>query len=72
MRGLLRIMRGRQRQRGDFVVRKRADDACRGEDVTKISVVSDKIPSLQHRQRVVEIGPTFASLLESISAASRP
>ena len=49
-----------------------ADDACRGEDVTKISVVSDKIPGLQHRLRVAEMGPTVASLLESISASSRP
>lgn len=48
-------------------------DGCRGEDVTKISAVSDKIPASQHRGRVAEMGPTFASLLESISAgASQP
>jgi hypothetical protein len=45
-------------------------DGCRGEDVTKISAVSDKIPASQHRGRVAEMGPTFASLLESISAGS--
>ncbi len=48
-------------------------DGCRGEDVTKISSVFDKIPAGQHRGRVAEMGPTFASLLESISAnASQP
>ena len=47
-------------------------EGCRGEDVTKISSVSDKIPGAQHRDRVAEMGPTFASLLESIAAAQRP
>ena len=46
-------------------------DGCRGEDVTKISSVSDKIPGAQHRERVAELGPTFASLLESIAAAKQ-
>ncbi len=47
-----------------------AADACRGEDVTKISSVADKLPGIQHRDRVAELGPTFASLMQSIGAAS--
>jgi hypothetical protein len=43
-------------------------DGCRGEDVTKISSVSDKIPGAQHRSRVAEMGPSFASLMQSIGA----
>jgi hypothetical protein len=46
-----------------------ADDACRGEDVTTISVVTDKLPGLEHQERVARVGPTFASLLSSIGAA---
>ena len=46
------------------------DNGCRGEDVTKISAVSDKLPGAQHRGRVAEMGPSFASLMQSISAAA--
>lgn len=45
-------------------------DGCRGEDVTKISSVSDKIPGAQHRGRVAEMSPTFAALMQSIGAAA--
>lgn len=48
-------------------------DGCRGEDVTKISSVSDKIPAGQHRARVAELAPSFAAMLEAIDAnSSRP
>jgi hypothetical protein len=46
-----------------------SSDGCRGEDVTKISSVSDKLPGARHRGRVAEMGPSFASLLQSIGAA---
>lgn len=45
------------------------DDGCRGEDVTKISVVNENLPGLQHQDRVAGMGGTFASLLQSIGAA---
>lgn len=43
-------------------------DACRGEDVTRVSAVTDRLPGAQHRSRVVEMGPTFASLMKSVDA----
>ncbi len=43
---------------------------CRGEDVTKISSVADKLPGAQHRGRVAELGQTFASLMRSVEAAA--
>ncbi len=45
-------------------------DGCRGEDVTKISAVSDKLPGARHRDRVAEMGPSFASLMQAIGAAA--
>ncbi|MDD5304388.1 MAG: serine protease [Elusimicrobia bacterium] len=47
-----------------------AADGCRGEDVTKIGSVSDKLPGARHRGRVAEMGPSFASLMQSIGAAA--
>ncbi len=44
-------------------------DGCRGEDVTKISAVSGKLPGIRHRDRVNGMGETFASLLQSVGAA---
>lgn len=44
-------------------------DGCRGEDVTKIGVVTAKLPGARHRGRVAEMGPSFASLLMSVGAA---
>ena len=45
-------------------------DGCRGEDVTKISSVSDKLPSAQHQGRVAEMAPSLASMMRSIGAAA--
>lgn len=47
-------------------------DGCRGEDVTKISVVNEKLPGLQHQDRVAGLNDTFASLLQSVSAEAKP
>jgi len=49
-----------------------SDEGCRGEDVTKVSAFSDKLPGLQHQVRVSELAPSLASMLEAVSAASRP
>lgn len=46
-----------------------SNDGCRGEDVTKISVVNENLPGLQHQDRVASMGPSFAALLQSIGAA---
>ncbi|MFI5348480.1 MAG: trypsin-like serine peptidase [Elusimicrobiota bacterium] len=43
-------------------------DGCRGEDVTKISSVADKIPAAEHRQRVAELQPAIADILASLGA----
>jgi len=43
-----------------------SDDGCRGEDVTKIGEASAKLPALQHREKVAAMGPSFASLLQSV------
>ena len=45
------------------------NEGCRGEDVTKINEVTAKLPGARHRGRVSEMGPSFASLLQSIGAA---
>jgi len=45
-------------------------DGCRGEDVTKVSSVTDKLPGAVHRDRVAEMGPSFASLMKAIGAAA--
>lgn len=54
------------------VSNKCANDACRGEDVTKIANVSDKIPAAQHRQRVAELEPRIAAVLAELGAEARP
>ncbi len=46
------------------------NEGCRGEDVTKINEVTAKLPGAQHRGRVAEMGPSLASLLQSIGAAA--
>jgi len=46
------------------------NEGCRGEDVTKIGVVSGKLPGARHRGRMAEMGPSFASLLQSVGAAA--
>lgn len=44
-----------------------ASDACRGEDVTKIANVTDKIPAAAHQSRVAELQPRLASMLAALS-----
>lgn len=43
-----------------------SDDGCRGEDVTKVGEVAATLPALQHKERVAAMGPSFASLLQSV------
>jgi hypothetical protein len=48
-------------------------DGCRGEDVTKLTSFAEKLPVLQHQDRVAGLTPTIATLLEAVSAAeARP
>jgi V8-like Glu-specific endopeptidase len=49
-----------------------ANDACRGEDVTKIANVADKIPSALHRARIAELEPRIADVLAALNVESRP
>jgi hypothetical protein len=44
-----------------------AGDACRGEDVTKIANVADKIPAARHRARVAALQPRLASMLAALT-----
>lgn len=46
--------------------------ACRGEDVTKIANVSDKIPAASHRSRVAELEPSLADALAAMGVEARP
>ncbi|MFI5348359.1 MAG: trypsin-like serine peptidase [Elusimicrobiota bacterium] len=43
-------------------------DGCRGEDVTKISSVADKIPAAEHKARVAELQPSIAQILTDLGA----
>lgn len=66
------LVRGEQDYvtRGDCTVSKVcADDGCRGEDVTKVGEVVDKLPATEHRARASEFGPTLTSLLDAVSDA---
>lgn len=47
-------------------------DGCRGEDVTKIANVADKIPAAAHESRVAELQPRIASMLSSLGVETRP
>jgi V8-like Glu-specific endopeptidase len=47
-------------------------DGCRGEDVTKILNVADKIPAARLRSRVAELQPTIAQILANLGAEARP
>ncbi|HAZ07251.1 MAG TPA: serine protease [Elusimicrobia bacterium] len=51
--------------------RRCADDACRGEDVTKIANVSDKIPVAEHKTRAAEIDRVTATLA-ALGVETRP
>ncbi len=41
---------------------------ARGEDVTKISIVADKIPAAEHESRVAELQPKIAVMLANLGA----
>ena len=45
-----------------------AQGACRGEDVTKLDNVLDRMAGNEHEDRVEEIGPTISALLEKVGA----
>lgn len=49
-----------------------ADDGCRGEDVTKIINVSDKIPAAAHESQVAELQPRLAATLAALGLEARP
>ena len=47
-------------------------DGCRGEDVTKIANVADKIPAAAFQTRVAELQPSIAQILSNIGVETRP
>jgi hypothetical protein len=47
-------------------------DGCRGEDVTKIANVADKIPAAAFRSRLAELQPSIAQILSNIGVETRP
>ncbi|HXT00173.1 MAG TPA: serine protease [Elusimicrobiota bacterium] len=47
-------------------------DGCRGEDVTKIANVADKIPAAEHESRAARLQPRIADVLASLGVESRP
>jgi hypothetical protein len=47
-------------------------DGCRGEDVTKIAAVADKIPAAEHKARVAELQPQIAEVLAGLGLEARP
>ena len=47
-------------------------DGCRGEDVTKIANVADKIPMAAHKSRVAELQPAIADVLAGLGVESLP
>jgi hypothetical protein len=69
------LVRGEQDfvQKGDCQVSNVCPaDGCRGEDVTKILNVADKIPSAALKSRVAELQPSIAQILTDIGAEFRP
>ena len=69
------LVRGEQDyvQKGDCRVSNVCpEDGCRGEDVTKIANVADKIPAAEHKSRVAELQPQIAAVLASLGVESRP
>lgn len=48
------------------------NDGCRGEDVTKITNVADKIPAAAHESRVAALKPRLASMVASLSPEAMP
>ena len=56
-------------EKGDcFVSNVCPADGCRGEDVTKIANVADKIPAAEHKARVAELQPSIAQILTQLNA----
>ena len=49
-----------------------ANDACRGEDVTKIANVSGKIPAAQLSERIAELRPAISETLVALRAETLP
>lgn len=47
-------------------------DGCRGEDVTKVDNVADKLPGLRHRSRAAELSPRLAATVASLEAEAIP
>jgi hypothetical protein len=47
-------------------------DGCRGEDVTKIANVADKIPAAAHESRAAELQPQIAQVLADLGLDIRP
>jgi hypothetical protein len=69
------LVRGEQdyaQKDGCFVSNLCPVDGCRGEDVTKIANVADKIPVAEHDSRVAELQPRIADVLASLGVESRP
>lgn len=69
------LVRGEQDfvQKGDCQVSNVCPvDGCRGEDVTKIANVADKIPAAEHKARVVELQPEIADVLAGLGVETRP
>lgn len=57
---------------GCRVSNKCPSDGCRGEDVTKIANVADKLPGLRHRSRAAELTPRLAAAVASLEAEAIP
>jgi hypothetical protein len=69
------LVRGEQDyvKKGDcFVSNVCPVDGCRGEDVTKIAEVSDKIPAAENKARVAELQPAIAQILTDLGVETRP
>jgi hypothetical protein len=69
------LVRGEQdfvQKNGCFVSNVCPVDGCRGEDVTKILNVADKIPAAEARARVAALQPTIAEILNNLGAEARP
>ncbi|MBI3289323.1 MAG: trypsin-like peptidase domain-containing protein [Elusimicrobia bacterium] len=48
-------------------------DECRGEDVTKLDAVLDRLPAAEHEDRVAELPATVSAMLEAVTGlSSRP
>jgi hypothetical protein len=69
------LVRGEQDfvQKGDCQVSNVCPvDGCRGEDVTKIAAVADKIPAAAEQSRVAEVQPKLVQILAALQGEGRP